>query len=420
MRKILYFLLIVFCIVGVSLVNNERVHAAAPSATIKITTIETEVFDETLEQKVITLSKATPVIVLFEADGWAEIQYKTVIGYIPSEYLKSATPQYMLVQAKEEPLVRVTNTQESEIKGKLHLNTIVELYGSATADFVFVKYGRLAGFVNQQALVKPVSKAMIVKGSADLVVREIASSSSTEIGVLRKNSPVKMLTNLKGWAFVTTDKLSGYVLTNGLVTPPVVKEKPVKPVNPKPATDKKIALTFDDGPHPKVTKQILKTLEKYEAKATFFVVGQEVKEHPEILKAVYNAGHEIGNHTFNHEKLTTLSTKEIKQQIQATDSLIKSTIGQRATVFRPPYGSYDESITDQLSVPNVLWTIDTLDWKHRDPEKTVQAVKDRAKNGSIILMHDIHQATADALDEVLAILQKQGYEFVTVSELLGK
>ena len=420
MRKILYFLLIVFCIVGVSLVNNERVHAAAPSATIKITIIETEVFDKTLKQKVITLSKATPVIVLSEADGWAEIQYKTVIGYIPSEYLKSATPQYMLVQAKEEPLVRVTNKLESEIKGKLHLNTIVELYGSATADFVFVKYGRLAGFVNQQALVKPVSKAMIVKGSADLVVREIASSSSTEIGVLRKNSPVKMLTNLKGWAFVTTDKLSGYVLTNGLATPPVVKEKPVKPVNPKPATDKKIALTFDDGPHPKVTRQILKTLEKYEAKATFFVVGQEVKEHPEILKAVYNAGHEIGNHTFNHEKLTTLSTKEIKQQIQATDTLIKSTIGQRATVFRPPYGSYDETITDQINVPNVLWTIDTLDWKHRDPEKTLQAVKERAKNGSIILMHDIHQATADALDEVLATLQKQGYEFVTVSELLGK
>ncbi|MEK5078142.1 polysaccharide deacetylase family protein [Solibacillus sp. FSL W7-1436] len=420
MRKILYFLLIVFCSVGVSLLNNDHILAAAPSATIKITTIETGVFDETLKQKVITLSKASPVIVLSEADGWAEIQYKTVIGYIPSEYLKSAPPQYMLVQAKEEPLVRVTNTKESDIKGKLHLNTIVELYGSATADFVFVKYGSLAGFVNRQALVKPVSKAMIVKGSADLVVREIASSSSTEIGVLRKNSSVKMLTNVKGWAFVTTDKLAGYVLTNGLAKPPVVKEKPAKPVPPKPATDKKIALTFDDGPHPKVTRQILKTLEKYEAKATFFVVGQEVKEHPEILKAVYNAGHEIGNHTFNHKKLTTLSSKEVKQQIQSTDTLIKSTIGQRATVFRPPYGSYDKTITDQLNVPNVLWTIDTLDWKHRDPKKTVLAVKEHAKNGSIILMHDIHQTTADALDEVLATLQKQGYEFVTVSELLGK
>lgn len=420
MRKILYFLLIVFCIIGVSLVNNERVHAAAPSATIKITTKETEVFDETLQKKLITLSKATPVIVLSEADGWTEIQYKTVIGYIPSEYLKSASPQYMLVQAKEEPLVRVTNNLQSEIKGKLHLNTIVELYGSATADFVFVKYGKLAGFVNQQALVKPVSKAMIVKSSADLVVREIASSSSQEIGVLRKNSPVTMLTNLKGWAFVTTDKLSGYVLTNGLITPPVEKEKPVKPVTPKPATDKKIALTFDDGPHPKVTKQILKTLEKYDAKATFFVVGQEVKEHPEILKAVYNAGHEIGNHTFNHEKLTTLQPEDIKQQIQSTDAIIKSTIGQRATVFRPPYGSYDETITDQLNVPNVLWTIDTLDWKHRDSKKTVLAVKEGAKNGSIVLMHDIHQTTADALDEILATLQKQGYEFVTVSELLGK
>lgn len=169
-----------------------------------------------------------------------------------------------------------------------------------------------------------------------------------------------------------------------------------------------------------MTRQILKTLEKYEAKATFFVVGQEVKEHPEILKAVYNAGHEIGNHTFNHKKLTTLSSKEVKQQIQSTDTLIKSTIGQRATVFRPPYGSYDKTITDQLNVPNVLWTIDTLDWKHRDPKKTVLAVKEHAKNGSIILMHDIHQTTADALDEVLATLQKQGYEFVTVSELLGK
>lgn len=208
MKKILYFLLTVFCIVGVSVVNNEHVHAAAPSATIKITTLETGVFDETLEQKMITLSKASPVIVLSEADGWAEIQYKTVIGYIPSEYLKSAPPQYMLVQAKEEPLVHVTNNEESDIKGKLHLNTIVELYGSATADFVFVKYGRIAGFVNKQAIVKPVSKAMIVKNSNDLVVREIAGSSSTEIGVLRKNSPVKMLTNLKGWAFVTTDKLS--------------------------------------------------------------------------------------------------------------------------------------------------------------------------------------------------------------------
>lgn len=420
MRKTLYFLLIVFCSVGVSLVNTHSAHASSPSATIKITTKETEIFDETLQQKVITLSKATPVIVLSETDEWTEIQYKTVRGYIPSKYLKSASPQYMLVQAKEEPLVRDTNKQQSEIKGKLHLNTIVELYGSASADFVFVKYGRLAGYVNKQALVKPAAKAMTVKSSANLVVREIASSSSAEIGVLRKNSPVTMLTNTKGWAFVTSDKLSGYVLMNGLITPPVEKEKPIKPVTPKPAADKKIALTFDDGPHPKVTMQILKTLEKYEAKATFFVVGQEVEKHPEILKAVYKAGHEIGNHTFNHEKLTTLPPKEMKQQIQSTDTIIKSTIGQRASVFRPPYGSYDETITDQLNVPNVLWTIDTLDWKHRDPEKTVLSVKNGAKNGSIVLMHDIHQTTADALDEILATLQKQGFEFVTVSELLGK
>src|SRR5690606_28591296 len=158
-------LLIVFCFVGISLVNNEHVHAAVPSsATIKITTIDTEIYDE-IQQKLVPLTKESPVIVLSEADEWTEIQYKTVIGSIPSNYLKPANPQYMLVQAKEEPSVFVTNTPQSEIKGKLHLNTIVELYGSATADFVFIKYGQLAGFVNKQALVKPVSKAMFIKDS---------------------------------------------------------------------------------------------------------------------------------------------------------------------------------------------------------------------------------------------------------------
>ena len=167
-----------------------------------------------------------------------------------------------------------------------------------------------------------------------------------------------------------------------------------------------------------MTRQILKTLEKYKAKATFFVIGQEVVKYPEVLKEVYEAGHEIGNHTYNHEKLTTLSQKEVKHQIQSTDEIIKSVIGKNATVFRPPYGSYDETIIKQLKVPSVMWTIDTLDWKHRDPEKTALAIEEQVNNGSIILMHDIHQATADALETILLDLQQQGYKFVTVLELL--
>lgn len=137
------------------------------------------------------------------------------------------------------------------------------------------------------------------------------------------------------------------------------------------------------------------------------------------MKEVFNDGHEIGNHTYNHTKLTTLTVKQMHLQIQSTDSVVQAAIGQNPTVFRPPYGAYNKTVTNQLNVPNVLWTIDTLDWKHHDPKKTLQAVKDNAKPGSIILMHDIHQATANALDDILAMLQKQGYEFVTVSELLN-
>lgn len=409
----------IFCLIGVFTINIEST-SAAPSATIKLTTKETEVLEENLQEKIITLSKATPIIVLSETEGWTKIQYKTVIGFIKSEYLKSVSPQYMLVKSQNEPLVRVTNKQHIGSIGKLYLNSIVELYGSDSTDFVFIKYGGLAGYVNKHALIKPTGKKMTVKASKGLVVRSIASASSDEIGTLRKNSNVMMYTNIKGWAFVTSDGLSGYVPLSGLTTPTpkAVPKNPSKPKSIQPVSEKRIALTFDDGPHPKVTKQILKTLEKYKAKATFFVIGQEVKKYPEIMKEVYDAGHEIGNHTYNHEKLTTLSQKEVKHQIQSTDEIIKSVIGKNATVFRPPYGSYDETIIKQLKVPSVMWTIDTLDWKHRDPEKTALAIEEQVNNGSIILMHDIHQATADALETILEELQKQGYTFVTVSELL--
>ena len=181
----------IFCLIGFFTVNVEST-SAAPSATIKLTTIETEVLKENRQEKIITLSKATPIIVLSETEGWSKIQYKTVIGFIKSEYLKSVSPQYMLVKSQNEPLVRVTNKQHSGSIGKLYLNSIVELYGSNSTDFVFIKYGGLAGYVNKHALIKPTGKKMKIKASKDLVVRSIASSSSDEIGTLRKNSNVTM------------------------------------------------------------------------------------------------------------------------------------------------------------------------------------------------------------------------------------
>lgn len=402
---------------GFALLLFPQLSTATTTTDVKFTLEASALLDESLESVLTELPKHAPVIVLAVQEEWLKVQFKTQIGYMKSDQLTTLPPQYMLVQAKSEPLVRVTDLQQSDVRGKLYLNSIVEMYPTDSANFVFVRYGHLAGYVNKHALVQPKLKTMLVKDPKGIVVRSVASPSGAEIGQLPAKTEVTMLTNLKGWAFVTTDKLSGYVLASSLVS---TKGKPVATKPTSSTKAKKIALTFDDGPHPKVTPQILKILEKYDAKATFFVVGNEVKKNPKVLQAVADAGHEIGNHTYSHAKLTTLSARKIKLQIDSNDAAIKAAIGQNATVFRPPYGAYNKTVTNQLKVPNVLWTIDTLDWKHHNPKKTVASVQKNAKNGSIVLLHDIHQTTADALEPILALLQKQGYEFVTVSEILKK
>ncbi|MFJ7934900.1 polysaccharide deacetylase family protein [Sporosarcina sp. NPDC096371] len=180
---------------------------------------------------------------------------------------------------------------------------------------------------------------------------------------------------------------------------------------------KKVALTFDDGPDPKSTMQILETLEKYNAKATFFMLGSRVEYYPEIAKHVKDAGHELGNHTWNHPDLTKADGEKIRNEINRTSSMIEEVTGTKATAFRPPYGAVNQTVRSQTDLPVVLWDVDTLDWKHRDPIKLLENVKNATKDGSIILMHDIHQSTADGLDAVLAYLQSEGYTFVTVSEM---
>lgn len=227
-----------------------------------------------------------------------------------------------------------------------------------------------------------------------------------------------------------------YEIASGAAGPPIVKlplslinpllasdfqiamEKPTKPTNTGDPNTKRIALTFDDGPHPKVTEQILNILDKYHAKATFFMLGSRVQYYPDIARDVLARGHEIGNHTWNHPVLTKLSQEQSLQQYTSTVAEIEKAINQAPTVFRPPYGATNETINAQIPIPVVLWTIDTLDWKHRNAQQLLPNIKNNLHNNAIVLMHDIHQSTADGLDAVLAYLQGQGYEFVTVSEIL--
>ncbi|MDW0110393.1 polysaccharide deacetylase family protein [Sporosarcina aquimarina] len=181
--------------------------------------------------------------------------------------------------------------------------------------------------------------------------------------------------------------------------------------------EKLVALTFDDGPDPKSTIQILEILKKYDAKATFFMLGSRVEYYPDAAKAVKSEGHEIGNHSWNHPDLSKMPLANALEEINRTRDIIQKVTGEKPTVFRPPYGAFTNQLSKQTIPPIVLWNVDTLDWKYRSAPKLLEEVKKSTHDGSTVLMHDIHQSTADGLEDVMAYLQSQGYKFVTVSEL---
>lgn len=190
---------------------------------------------------------------------------------------------------------------------------------------------------------------------------------------------------------------------------------------------KKIALTFDDGPNKKYTEEILDLLKLHHAKATFFVIGYNVKTNPELLRREFNEGHEIGNHTYQHlffDKNVSLS--KIEQDIKQTGEEIKKVTGEYPTLFRPPGGLYSErtiQLTKQLGYTTVLWSWhqDTNDWRHPGVQKIVKKVLTNARNGDIVLMHDFNPGsdqTVRALKIILPVLIDRGFQLVTVSELM--
>ena len=181
---------------------------------------------------------------------------------------------------------------------------------------------------------------------------------------------------------------------------------------------KAVALTFDDGPNPQTTPVALELLKKYKAKGTFFMVGRSVAGNEDLIKQVVAEGHQIGNHSWNHPVLTKLSLEKAKKQINDTTEALKKASGQDVHVMRPPYGAINGAIQAAVDQSFILWDIDTLDWKNRNTASIMKEVR-KAQPGSIILMHDIHQTTIDALPLILQYLTEQGFEMVTVDELMG-
>ncbi|WP_195985757.1 polysaccharide deacetylase family protein [Clostridium sp. D33t1_170424_F3] len=212
----------------------------------------------------------------------------------------------------------------------------------------------------------------------------------------------------------TTEKLAA-----ANAAPERVLEEPAAPA----AIDKSrpvVALSFDDGPNAKVTPRILDILKQNNARATFFVLGNRVDSYASILQREYEEGHEIGNHSYNHPSLTKLSVKDITYQVNETDARISQLVPVVPTLLRPPYGAVNDAVKTSVQKPLALWSIDTLDWKTRNKDAVVKEVIGKVKDGDIILMHDMYSTTADALEVILPELSKQGFQFVTVSELLAE
>ncbi|MFJ4974678.1 polysaccharide deacetylase family protein [Streptomyces coeruleorubidus] len=178
-----------------------------------------------------------------------------------------------------------------------------------------------------------------------------------------------------------------------------------------------IALTFDDGPAAPETGTLLKHLAQHKARATFFVVGQNVAAHPDIVRAEMKSGHEIANHSWNHPVLTNLTPAQVRSQLERTDAAIKAATGKEPALFRPPYGAIDDEVKASTTLSPVLWDVDTLDWKTHDPAKVARTVISQAEPNDVVLIHDIHPTSVAAVPEILRTLTARGYHFVTVSHL---
>lgn len=182
----------------------------------------------------------------------------------------------------------------------------------------------------------------------------------------------------------------------------------------------RVALTFDDGPHPQNTLKILDILNRYNAKATFFMLGQNVERSNGIPKKVIEQGSEIGTHTWDHKNLNKLSKEEVQNEINSSCDKIKEFSGTEVKYFRPPYGNANTQVGDIAKMNNkyiILWNIDTEDWKSKNAEMVANHVLDNVKDGDIVLMHDIYLTTVEACEKIVEELTNRGYRLVTISEL---
>ena len=184
-----------------------------------------------------------------------------------------------------------------------------------------------------------------------------------------------------------------------------------------------VALTFDDGPHPELTPQLLDILRSEGVRATFYVIGRNVQTYPEIARRIVAEGHEIANHTWSHPTLTAISAERLDKEMTSTTEIIQRVTGRRPTNMRPPYGAVNERVRQAMfknhGLDVIMWSVDPLDWRRPGAEVVRQRLVDGAKPGGILLAHDIHPGTIEAMPGTIRDLKARGLGFATVSQLLA-
>jgi peptidoglycan/xylan/chitin deacetylase (PgdA/CDA1 family) len=178
-----------------------------------------------------------------------------------------------------------------------------------------------------------------------------------------------------------------------------------------------VALTFDDGPSAATTPELLDILYREDVPATFFMLGNLAEANPDIVIRAQKEGHIVASHTMYHQNLIRISTAAVQEDIDEANAVFSSILGHVPTLTRPPYGNYNSTIASIMGTPIILWSVDTLDWKYKSVDSIIEIALSQVHDGAIILMHDIHPTSVEAVPSLISILRESGYEFVTIPEL---
>lgn len=233
-----------------------------------------------------------------------------------------------------------------------------------------------------------------------------------------KHVDIPVATSDPATAAPSADNPGGDPATSPAINPEENVDFPVAPADDNVDPSKPmVAFTFDDGPRAESTGKILDVLEKYDSRATFFLVGNRIDDYQDVVRREYELGCDVANHSYSHAKFSELKPEKIERQIENTNNKLKKILGVGASLVRTPYGETSSKVLKNVNYPVILWDIDTLDWKSRNSKKVVRKILNNVSDGDIILMHDIYDSTADAVAKVVPKLKKKGFQIVSVSQL---